>query len=188
MAWATPMTATNGLLWTHTLWNTHIRDNFNETCAGKATTAGRWFVSSSASGLAEREIASDSNTDDGTTTSTSYTSTLTGSVGNCTVTLTTGTAALCFFGAMTQHSSSSAVQMVSVAVSGATTIAANDNWCAQVDGVTAANNNRLMSVVYFGSGGDHGALTAGSNTFTVQYRTSSGTLTVNNGEIIVFAM
>lgn len=182
------MTATRFTTWTAAQWNTHVRDNFAETAPGKVTSSlpGRWFVSSAANTMNLREIASDTNTDDGTTTSTSYTSTLTGSAGNCTVTVTTGTRALVFFGAQLSHSSSSAVQFCSVAVSGATTKAASDDWAWQCDGVTAANPNRGGSVLYLG--GDHGSLTAGSNTFTCQFRTSSGTLTVNNSEIIVFGM
>lgn len=190
MAWSAPMTAVPQAVWTAAQWNTGVRDNLLETLAGKAANAGRWFVSSglNPTTIAEREIAADTNIDDGTTTSTSYTSTLTGSVGNCTVTLTTGTSALVFFAGTMSHSSSSAVQLMSVAVSSATTIAASDDWAWQCDGVTAANANRGGSVVYFGEGGDHGALTAGSNVFTVQFRTSSGTLTVNNTEIVVFGM
>jgi hypothetical protein len=184
------MTAVAQAVWTAAQWNTGVRDNLLETLPGKATTAGRWFVSSgiNPTTIAERDIIADSNVDDGTTTSTSYTATLTGSVGNCTVTATTGTSALVFVNSCMSHSSASAVQLTSVAVSGATTKAASDDWAWQCDGVIAGQFNRGGTVVYFGDDGDHGALTAGSNTFTAQFRTSSGTLTVSNSEIIVFAM
>jgi hypothetical protein len=186
------MTAVAQEVWTAAQWNTGVRDNMKQTLPFLASTSGRWFCSETINPtvLAEREIAADTNIDDGTTTSATYTSTLTGSVGNCAVTVTTGTSALVFVNALMSSSSSSTVQLCSVGVTGATpTIAASDNWAWQCDGVTAANANRGGTVVYFGEGGDHGALTPGSNTFTAQFRSSGGsTLTVNNSEIIVFAM
>lgn len=194
MSWSAPMTAVAQAVWTAAQWNTGVRDNLLETLPGKATTAGRWFVSSgiNPTTIAERDIIADTNLDDGTTTSSTYTSTLTGSAGNCTVSATTGTSALVFVNACMSSSSASTVQLCSVAVSGNTTIAASDDWAWQCDGVIANQFNRGGTVVYFGEGGDHGALNASNptqNTFTAQFRSSGGsTLTVSNSEIIVFAM
>jgi hypothetical protein len=180
------MTATPFQLWTASLWNTHIRNNFLETMPGKAATAGNWFVSSGTSPvtIAEREVTHATVGTSQTRTSSSY--------GNLTTTgpviTTTCAGALVFMGCDVRHSLSSAATYFSVAVSGATTIAANDNWAGQCDGVTAANANRLGSFVYFGPDSDHGTLTSGSNTFTMQYRTSASTATFGDRTMVIFAM
>jgi hypothetical protein len=96
MAWTAPMTAVDNTIWTSSQWNTHVRDNLLETMAGKATTAGRWFVSTGANAIAERVITQASTTTSQTTTSASFTDLAT--VGPA-VTVTTGTKAIVFWGA-----------------------------------------------------------------------------------------
>ena len=102
MAWTAPMTAVDNTIWTSSQWNTHVRDNLLETMAGKATTAGRWFVSTGANAIAERVITQASVTTSQTTTSASFTDLATTGPA---VTVTTGTKAIVFWGAAMSHSS-----------------------------------------------------------------------------------
>jgi hypothetical protein len=184
MAWTTPNTVvSNTQQWTAANWNTFVRDNLNETCVAKATTAGRWFVSTGANAIAEREI-----TDHTVATSQTRTSSTYGDLATTgpTVTVTTGEAAMVFFNCDVRHSTTSAASYFSVAVSGATAIAASDDWAGQCDGVTAGNANRAGSFKYFGP--NDNPLTAGSNTFTMKYRTTASTATFVDRHMVVFAM
>jgi hypothetical protein len=73
---------------------------------------------------------------------------------------------------------------IGFAVSGATTLAASDAQSLMLSsGVNAAASNTIgaqMSATYLVTG-----LTAGSNTFTLQYKTSGDTVTFVNRNIIV---
>jgi hypothetical protein len=100
------------------------------------------------------------------------------------VTVTTGTSALCIWHAGAANASANAGVFVSVAVSGATTVAASD---------TIANYLQTPSSslgIYFPihSGHIFTGLTAGSNTFTIKYRTGSGTATFDTRGIQVVAL
>lgn len=102
-----------------------------------------------------------------TTSSTSYTDLAT--VGPS-VTLTTGTSAIVLFGANINDTGNLGNNsIVSVAVSGATTIAASDSWMAFG---TEFGGNWQISQGYKFTG-----LTAGSNTFTCKYKKSGGSST-----------
>ena len=110
-----------------------------------------------------------------TTTSTSYTDLATAGPA---VTLTTGTKALvlCY---TEQSNSSTAINVSSFAVSGATTIAASDTFGLQI-------NQSVSGYVYSASIGKIvTGLTAGSNTFTAKYRVSGATGTFLNRVISV---
>lgn len=176
MAWTAPMTAVSGDIWTSAQFNAHIRDNLLETMPGKATAANRIYVSNGLNSIAERVPSTATVATSQTTSSTSYTDLAT--VGPA-VTVTTGTAAIVWAVARMQHSSGSGETSFSVAVSGATTIAANDEWRGHQAGVTAANPNRFGVCHFFTN------LTAGSNTFTVKYKTSGATATFQDRDIIV---
>jgi hypothetical protein len=118
----------------------------------------------------------------GTTTSTSFTATLSGSPGtNPTVTLTTGTTALIHLGA-TVESNNTGNTVVGFAVSGATTLAADD---ARSIGM---NNHTANAPHYIGQSILVGGLTAGTNTFTMQYKVSLGTLSVYFRRITVVGL
>jgi len=102
----------------------------------------------------------------GTTTSGTYTASLSGSPGtNPTVTLTTGTTALVSIATHMANSAAGASSM-SFAVSGATTVAASDTW--DVESVSSGYSTVCRTFILT-------ALTAGTNTFTLQYRAASGT-------------
>jgi hypothetical protein len=179
MAWTAPLTAVFNTTLTAAQWNTHIRDNSNETMPAKATAAGRWFVSTGANAIAERVISGADVATSQTTTSTSYTDLTT--VGPS-VTATTGTRALVFFACAMSNSTDNAETWASVTVSGATTIAASDTWAMMMDGIEISNQNAFGMWHYFST------LTAGSNTFKLQYKVGSGTGTFLNRRILVIAM
>jgi len=100
------------------------------------------------------------------------------------VTVTTGTAAFCVWHAAALSTTTNGGVFVSVAVSGATTVAASD---------TIANYLQYANSgagIYFPihSGHIFTGLTAGSNTFTIKYRVSSGTGTFDTRGIQVVAL
>ena len=110
----------------------------------------------------------------GTTTSATYTASLSGSPGtNPSVTLVTGTTALVSITG--QMSTSTSVSFISVAVSGAGTVAASDDFSVLTASTTELTLSRSIVVT---------GLTAGTNTFTLQYR-SGGTGTFNRRTIVV---
>lgn len=114
----------------------------------------------------------------GTTTSTSWTATLGGSPGvNPSVTLTTGTTALLMMSAELSNSASGNAVAMSVAVSGASTIGAtNDYSCYIVTTVSGAAFVAKQAFVGMVTG-----LTAGTNTFTLNYWSSAGVVTATIG-------
>jgi hypothetical protein len=112
------------------------------------------------------------------TTSTSYTDLATSGPA---ITITTGTKALVIISSRIVHGTAGATGFVGVDVSGSTTISASDTTCLNLQSdypngyVTAQMSyvNRLTT------------LTAGSNTFTLKYKTSTGTCNFSNRQIIV---
>jgi hypothetical protein len=103
-----------------------------------------------------------------TTASTSYVDLAT--VGP-TVTVTTGTSALVVFGCQyTDTGNLSNDGFMSIAVSGATTIAASDTWAAFGSQALPNLSTIVMGYVFTG-------LTPGSNVFTAKFKKSGGTST-----------
>lgn len=179
MAWTSPMTAVANSAFTAAQFNTHVRDNLLETAVAKATTSGTYFVGTGVNAIAERTAKSDS-IDPGTaqtTTSTSYTNLTT---PGPTVTVTTGTKALVLISCYVFNTNSGEACYVSVAVSGATTIDADDVWCLQYESNSSQDVLNATRARMFD-------LTAGSNTFTMKYRVSgpSGTGTFRRRELTV---
>jgi hypothetical protein len=114
-----------------------------------------------------------------TTASASYVNTLTSDGTAISVTLVTGTTAQINFTAIGAHASASGLVFVSFAVSGATTIAANDTNAQYINGPDGAYSATLArSFVFTG-------LTAGTNTFTMNYKSGGGTITFNNRNLTV---
>jgi hypothetical protein len=118
--------------------------------------------------------------DNGTTTSGTYTATLTGGGTNPSVTLTTGTTAIVSMRAQagTEGSGGFIFAQTSFAVSGATTVAASDRFSLQ-------SGNDPIRPSGFGATFIITGLTAGTNTFTMQYKRNAGTGNFSNREIIV---
>jgi hypothetical protein len=114
-------------------------------------------------------VGASSNTS-GTTSSSSYVTTLTGDATAISCTLATGTTALIQFSCNASHSSAAGMR-TSFAVSGATTLAAADNNGSLVSVPNAGNAILLArSLVITG-------LTAGTNTFTLSYNIAGGVAT-----------
>jgi len=100
------------------------------------------------------------------------------------VTVTTGTSALCVWHCTMLNASSNVGVFVSVAVSGATTVAASDN----ISNYYQSPSSSLGMYVPYASGHIFTGLTAGSNTFTMKYRTTSGTAFFSNRGIQVVTL
>jgi hypothetical protein len=112
----------------------------------------------------------------GTTTSTSFATTLTGDTTAISVTLVTGTTAHIELG-WVGSVNTIATAITTFAVSGATTVAAADINGAYL-GSSSVNNTQHRGFTYAG-------LTAGTNTFTLNYRTTGGTLTFISRNLVV---
>ena len=201
MAWTTPGTATAGEVLTAAFWNTNVRDNslmgspvftneaardaaipapvegqmcYLTTPTVPAATGSSTFVPTGIRTIYNGSVwvcvtqvgAFSSGT--GTTTSTSFTATLSGGGTNASATLVTGTTALVHLRGMVENSGTGAA-IITVAVSGAGTIAGSEENAIYIAAHTAAQQH------VFGTTMIMGGLTAGTNTFTIQYRVTSGT-------------
>ena len=107
----------------------------------------------------------------GTTTSNSYTATLSSGGTNPSVTLVTGTSVLLSVGASMANSIASNQSLTAIAVSGATTIAAGTAGSTEFSNIGVTITTYLDLNQTFLMGG----LTAGTNTFTLNYVVSTGT-------------
>jgi hypothetical protein len=113
-----------------------------------------------------------------TTTSTSYVGLTTAQA----VTVTTGTKVLVMISCLIQGADQRDV-FASYAVSGATTLAASDTWSIMNSGDSGTGTKQRLQMSYV----SYQTVTAGSNTFTMQFRTSnaSNTATFANRQITV---
>lgn len=174
MAWSTFPTLTDGQILTGAHMQV-VRDNFAETAPAKATTAGSFFVSTGANVIAERLTGSAVVSTSEATTSSSYTNLTTPGPA---VTVTTGVRALVVFGAWITNDTAGSRVFMSYAVSGATTVAAADASAMAHD---ASSTNRIVGASRVIMQG----LTAGSNTFTAQYKVSANTGTFSQRNLAV---
>jgi hypothetical protein len=125
------------------------------------------------------EISAANDAVNTTTSSTSYVTTLTNDGTAISVTLVTGTRALVSM-TMEMNSGASNEIFLSVSVSGATTVAAADTRAAKfISNVNYFGNNAIARTFVFPS------LTAGTNTFTLNYRTTAGTSGMYKRSLIV---
>lgn len=116
----------------------------------------------------------------GTFATASYGTSLGGSPGtNPSVTLVTGTTALIDINANIYNSTTTAYSYVSVAVSGATTVAASDANSFYYSPLATAGDLHLSRRMVFTG------LTAGTNTFTINYKATSGTSNFGRRTIVV---
>lgn len=115
-----------------------------------------------------------------TTTSSAYTDLATVT----SVTVTTGTSALCVWHCTALNATSNAGVFVSMAVSGATTIAATDT----ISNYYQAPSSSLGLYVPYASGHIFSTLNPGSNTFTMKFRTTAGTASFDNRGIQVITL
>lgn len=173
------MTATANTAFTAAQFNQHVRDNLLETAPGKATTAGGYFVVTGANAIAQRVVSRDYVVQTDTTTSTSYVDLAN---NGPTVTVTTGTTALVSLAASLSNSSTNSLTLVSYAVTGATTIAADDARGISLDGVGGGNFSQ------FGRTTLQTGLNAGVNTFTLKFKVGSSTGTFKQRELVVLPL
>jgi hypothetical protein len=172
------MTAVANTAFTAAQFNQHVRDNLNETAPAKATAAGRLFVSTAANAIAERVPTRGLVGTAQSTASTSYVDLTTAGPA---VTVTTGSFALVFWTAHSQNSTANGRCLMSFAISGATTQAADDTWALTQQNPTTGVNIRAGGVHMF-------PVTAGSNTFTAKYRVDAGTGTWTNRQLFVIPL
>lgn len=180
MAWSAPMTAVAGATFTAAQFNQYVRDNFNETAVAKASAASQIFVSTGPNALAAR-VPSTALV---ATTQTSASGAVYADLATPgpAITVVTGTIAIVLFNVSMSNSSVNSATFASVTVSGASSVAASDAWCLLFDG-NAANNFSRCGAAHVFTG-----LTAGSNTFTLKYKTGSGTGSYSNREINVIPL
>ena len=108
-----------------------------------------------------------------TTTSTSYTDLATSGPA---VTVTTGTTVLVYIYSWIDNDTAGQFSLVSYAVSGDSTVAANDNWSLALRGT----DDIAASAAFLET-----SLTPGSNTFTLKYKAGANTATFQRRRIIV---
>ena len=212
MAWTAPSTWVAGAILTAAQLNTQLRDNMlaggpiyatealrdaaitspfegqrayitgsTITAATGTTTAvptGVQTIYNGSAWVCVTPVGSYSNTS-ATTTSTSYVNTLTGDGTAISVTLQTGTTALLTTSTVCTNNTVNAADFLTFAVSGATTLAAGDAQGTGVNTPTAAQYFSMgRTLIWTG-------LTAGTNTFTLNYKTSSGTATFFSRSFVV---
>lgn len=164
MGWSVPLTAAfNGAL-TAAQWNACVRDNLNETEAGKATATGRLIGTTGANALAERDIVTDVVSAAETITDGGYVDLPT--LGP-EVTLTTGTKGIVYVSCYTSNNTTGGRGWMSHAIDGASFATGSDQWAAVytspgVDFIYGATHVSMWTT-----------LTPGSNHFLAKYRTSS---------------
>jgi len=177
MAWSAPMTAVAGATFSAAQFNQYVRDNLNETGPAKVSAAGQLLVSTAANALAARTPGGQVVVTSQTTTSLNVYANL--ATTGPTLTVTTGTQALVWFGCLISNSGAFASR-ASVAVSGVSSVTANDQWALINIGTSA---ERMFSAHLFTG------LTAGSNTFTMQYDVgTASTGTFANREMFVIPL
>lgn len=179
MTWSAPMTAVAGATFTSAQFNQYVRDNLNETAPAKATAASQIFVSTGANAIVTRTPTTATILTSESTASTTYVDLAT---AGPIVTVATGTIAIVAFAASQQNNTANCANLSSVAVSGASSVAASDNWSVVTDGLPAGQAIRAGTMHIFTG------LTAGTNTFTMKYRAGSNTSSYQQRELNVIPL
>lgn len=179
MAWTTPVTAVSNATLTSAQWNASVRDDLLTTGPALATAAGNLFVSNGANSLAQRIPSSDTINTQETTTSTSYVNLTT--TGPTAASVISDVRAIVWWTVQSNTGAVSTESISSIDISGATTTAASDNYCTDVQqpatgtafvDISVARTVRLT-------------VTAGTNTYQVKYRVTGGTGTFRRRSIVV---
>lgn len=165
MAWTTPRTWSTSEVVTASIMNTHVRDNFNETSPAKASASGGFIIATGANTVIERTPGTDNVATSESTSSSSYTDLATSGPA---VTTTTGTRALIMVSCRVTSATTGTRPSMGPAVSGASTIAADEARAVQHE-IVASNDFHSGSYIYIES-----SLTGGSNTFTAKYVSLGG--------------
>lgn len=187
MAWTTPLTAVSNATLTAAQWNASVRDNFLTTFPAIATAAGQVAVSTGVNAIAARVPSATHIAATCTATSVATYGAPTGLAGPVVGPVTTGATAIVAVAALIQNSTAGAGGSMSYAVTGATTLAAVDDWSTQARPASAGANARHSSLYFHSSATT--PLTPGANTFTCQYTTpTGGTATFAHRHLFVFPM
>lgn len=169
------MTATANTAFTAAQFNTYVRDNLLETAPAKASSSGTYFVGSGVNSITERTVGLDFELASQTTTSGSFTDLAT--IGPD-ITVTTGTRAIVCLTAQIANNTVGGSCLVGVDISGAHTEAPSDPNALQLDSAIANQELSASHITMY-------TLTAGSNTFRMKYRVSTGTGTFARRKIVV---
>lgn len=181
MAWTTLPTYTDGTVLTAAMLLA-IRDNINESAPAKATSAGSHFATTAANAIAERIPLVTAQNGVETTLSTGYTATLSGGAGTAgpsLSTMPTGPKAFIMLSCRQSNGTAGQNAWTSYAISGASTISPSDNYAISYDSPVAG------STAYHTYATLEASLTAGNNTFQMQYRASGGTASFGNRRLAV---
>lgn len=184
MAWTVPMTAVANTVFTAAQFNASVRDNLNETAPAKATAMGRVFAATGANQIAERfpYRAFTSGGGQGTS-STSFTDLTT--PGPTTPALTTGQSVIWTVSAFVQNTSATQGGLMSLQVSGASSIAAGQpGQTLRVISAGASQNQKMSyTSMYFQT------LTPGDNIFQAKYAAvAAGTAIFDEREVLIFPL
>lgn len=142
------------------------------TGATTAVPSGITTVYNGSAWVCVTPVGALSNTTGTVASSASFASTLTGDTTAISVTLRTGTTAMLFATHRVANSSIGTVS-TSISVSGDTTITAASSTFASLFATANANYQFMLPYVFMATG-----LNAGINTFTLNYKTDAGTLTL----------
>ena len=175
MAWTSPMTAIAGSIFTAAQFNQNVRDNLNETAPAKVTASGQLVVGAAANSVAARTLGTGYVLTSETTASTTYTALTTAGPSD---TATSGAAALVAIACATSNTGANSTLM-SFAVSGASTVAASDDFAVFTTGTSGGTTGMIFLV---------SGLTPGSNIFTAQYRVTGGTGTYSRRRMVVIPL
>lgn len=179
MAWVAPITFVAGNVLTAAQMNA-IQTNLLETAPAKATTAGGIFVATGTNAIVQRLVSQTEVVTSESTASTTYVALATAQA----VTLTTGTQAIVLISAQLTNATAGNESHMAYAISGATTVAAADS--SSLMYVPATGSTHFLAATRFFY---HTGLTAGSNTFTAQFRSSAATnCQARNRQIAVIAL
>lgn len=176
MAWTAPLTAVSNATLTSAQWNASVRDNLLMTGPALATAAGNMFVSNGANSLAQRIPSSDTVNTQQSTTSTAYVTLTT--PGATAASVVSDVRVIVWFTCQANNQTAAQESIASVAVSGATTTAADDNYCVDVQSASAASDITVARCVRL-------TVTAGTNTYQMQYRVTGGTGVFRRRSIVV---
>lgn len=179
MTWSAPMTAVAGATFSDVEYNRYIRDNLAETFPARADAAGQYFVSHTHIRGDTRTSGSSFVAGSDTTTSVTYV-TLT---NDSTVSLSSRSQILVWFGATMSNNTSNASTRLSVKIKGPTNFPAQDRWSICLDGIPTGNAQRMSSFHKFT------LLKYGTYDITLQARVAAGTTgTFSNRRLAVMPL
>jgi hypothetical protein len=172
------MTAVPNTVFTAAQFNTHVRDNLNETAPAKATQVSSIFAGNGVNSIVER-FPQDTYIDTAESTSSVVFTDLT--TPGPIVTVDTGDNALVMMRCSMDNDAAVSACLVSVEVSGATSLAATTARAITTAGLSASARMRIGAGFFI-------PLTAGSNTFTAKYRVSGNTGNFRERELSVMPL